>query len=207
MTRCAPGRSGSESRPLAEEEAEDPGQRHYFFKPVALANQDPDWFIDLESRSTLEIESRAAHLVRYTNCPNCDASVGQFEPMALPDVLTLPAVAESVLAAMPPNSDRDMRRILPSGGRQLLTFSDSRRQAARLGPHLTYQHEILLSRIVITRLLGESVDTARLIREIEALESGIAANDNPDIRAVLETAIQKKRADLRAEQDGRSMSD
>ena len=197
----------SESQPLTEEEAEDPGQRHYFFKPVALANQDPDWFIDLESRSTLEIESRAAHLVRYTNCPNCDASVGQFEPMALPDVLTLPAVAESVLAAMPPNSDRDMRRILPSGGRQLLTFSDSRRQAARLGPHLTYQHEILLSRIVITRLLGESVDTARLIREIETLESGIAANDNPDIRAALGTAVQKKRADLRAEQDGRSMSD
>jgi len=89
----------SESQPLTEEEAEDPGQRHYFFKPVALANQDPDWFIDLESRSTLEIESRAAHLVRYTNCPNCDASVGQFEPMALPDVLTLPAVAE---ASWPP---------------------------------------------------------------------------------------------------------
>jgi DEAD/DEAH box helicase domain-containing protein len=192
---------------LPEDEDVDPVHWHYFLKPAALTDQEPDWFIDLESRSTMEIQSRAAHFVRYMSCPNCDASVGQFEPMALPDVLTLPAVAESVLAAMPPNSNRGMRRILPSGGRQLLTFSDSRRQAARLGPHLTYQHEILLSRIVITRLLGESVDSTKLRREIETLETGIASSDNSDIRAALEAAIEKKRADLRAEQDGRSMAD
>jgi DEAD/DEAH box helicase domain-containing protein len=194
-------------QPLAEDEDEDPVQWHYFLRPAALTDQEPDWFIDLESRSTMEIQSRAAHFVRYMSCPNCDASVGQFEPMALPDVLTLPAVAESVLAAMPPNSDRGMRQILPSGGRQLLTFSDSRRQAARLGPHLTYQHEILLSRIVITRLLGESVDSTKLRQEIENLESGIAANDDSDIRNALEAAVRKKQADLRAEQDGRSMAE
>ena len=194
-------------QPLADDDEEEPVQWNYFLKPAALTDQEPDWFIDLESRSTMEIQSRAAYFVRCMSCPNCNASVGQFEPMALPDVLTLPAVAESVLAAMPPNTDRDMRKILPSGGRQLLTFSDSRRQAARLGPHLTYQHEILLSRIVITRLLGESVDSTKLRREIETLESGISANDNPDIRAVLEVAVQKKQSELRAEQDGRSMAE
>ena len=197
----------SDYQSLTEDDEEEPVQWHYFLKPAALTDQEPDWFIDLESRSTMEIQSRAAYFVRCMSCPNCNASVGQFEPMALPDVLTLPAVAESVLAAMPPNTDRGMRQILPSGGRQLLTFSDSRRQAARLVPHLTYQHEILLSRIVITRLLGESVDTTKLRRDIETLETGIAANDNPDIRAVLEVAVQKKRSELRAEQDGRSMAE
>ena len=194
-------------QPLAEDEDDDPVQWNYFLKPAALTNQEPDWFVDLESRSTIEIQTRAAHFVRYMSCPNCDAGIGQFEPMALPDALTLPAVAESVLAAMPPNADRAMRQILPSGGRQLLTFSDSRRQAARLGPHLTYQHEILLSRIVITRLLGASVDTAKLRREIETLEIGIAANDNQDIRAALEVALRKKQADLRVDEDGRSMAE
>jgi DEAD/DEAH box helicase domain-containing protein len=194
-------------QPVPEDEDYDHAQGHYFLRPAALSDAEPDWFIDLESRSTIDIQSRAAHFVRYMSCPNCDASVGQFEPMALPDVLTLPAVAESVLAAMPPNANSAMRKILPSGGRQLLTFSDSRRQAARLGPHLTYQHEILLSRIVMTKLLGASVDSVKVKREIETLENAIRMNDEPEIRGALDVAVRKKQADLRAEQDGRSMAD
>jgi DEAD/DEAH box helicase domain-containing protein len=193
--------------PVPEDEDDGIQEGHYFLRPAVLSDAEPDWFIDLESRSTIDIQSRAAHFVQYGSCPNCDAGVGQFEPMALPDALTLPAVAESALAAMPPNTNSAMRKILPSGGRQLLIFSDSRRQAARLGPHLTYQHEILLSRIVMTRLLGASVDSVKLNREIEKLENAIKVNDDPDVQAAIEEAIRKKQADLHTEQDGRSMSD
>lgn len=185
-----------------EEGAADNGC--YFFRPAGATEQEPDWFIDLDTRSSLEPGDRVAHLARFETCPNCDASVAQFEPMALPDVLTLPSVAESVLSAMPPNPDDALRSILPSGGRQLLAFSDSRRQAARLGPHLTYQHEILLSRIVITRLLETGVDSAKLKAEIEAAEKAMETLA-PDVRPMLEESIAKKHAELRVEVEGRSM--
>ena len=120
------------------------------------------------------------------------ASVNQFAPMALPDTLTIPAVAESILAAMPPNADSSLRRILPAGGRQLLAFSDSRRQAARLGPHLTYQHEYLLSRVLITRVLADALDIEALKQEISKAESEMSML-SPQVRTLLEVGLDKKR--------------
>jgi DEAD/DEAH box helicase domain-containing protein len=176
----------------------------YFFRPSGATDHEPDWFIDLATRSTFEPGERIAQLARFESCPNCDASVSQFEPMALPDALTLPAVAESVLSAMPPNPDSAMRSILPAGGRQLLAFSDSRRQAARLGPHLTYQHEILLSRMVIMRLLNQGVDAENMKNEIEAAEGAMASlSDN--VRAMLAESVERKRTELKVEVEGRTM--
>ena len=48
--------------------------------------------------------------------------------MQMPDMLTLPVVAESVLGEMPPIPNRPLQALLPAGGRRLLVFSDSRRQ-------------------------------------------------------------------------------
>jgi hypothetical protein len=176
----------------------------YFFRPAGATEQEPDWFVDLDTRSTFEPGERIAQLARFEACPNCNASVAQFEAMALPDVLTLPAVAESVLSAMPPHPSSAMRSILPAGGRQLLAFSDSRRQAARLGPHLTYQHEILLSRMVIVRLLGQGVDGAALRREIEAAEKAMEALPE-EVRPMLAETVARKRTELKVETEGRSM--
>jgi Lhr-like helicase len=186
------------------EEDGAPESGGFFFRPAGATEAEPDWSINLDTRSSFEPGERNARLARFESCPNCDAATSQFEPMALPDVLTLPSVAESVLSAMPPNPDRGLRSILPAGGRQLLTFSDSRRQAARLGPHLTYQHEILLSRIVITRLLGSGVDTLRLREEIESAERAMESL-SPDVRAMLAESVQKKRAELKVGEEGRSM--
>ena len=55
---------------------------------------------------------------------------------------------------MPP-VPREERSWLPARGRRLLVFSDSRREAARLGPTLTRQHEIQLGRALIIELLRE----------------------------------------------------
>jgi DEAD/DEAH box helicase domain-containing protein len=188
-----------------EDEESTPKKENYFLRPVQSPGEDADWlFVNLDSRSTVDMGNRPAHFTRYDLCPNCDASVNQFEAMALPDVLTIPAVAESVLAAMPPNSDSNLRRLLPAGGRQLLAFSDSRRQAARLGPHLTYQHEILLSRVLMTRVLTSGVDVERLRREIRAGEQSMSALP-AEVRPMLEEGLVKKRLELKTGQDGRSM--
>lgn len=191
----------------AERDREEDGAPEtgsYFFRPAGATEAEPDWSINLNTRSSFEPGERSALLARFESCPNCDAAASQFEPMALPDVLTLPSVAESVLSAMPPNPDSALRTILPAGGRQLLAFSDSRRQAARLGPHLTYQHEILLSRIVITRLLQGGVDAQSLRKEIESAEKAMESLPL-DVRAMLEESVQKKRAELKVGEEGRSM--
>src|SRR5580698_5194484 len=69
-------------------------------------------------------------------CPHCGAAEEQFRPLGLADGLSLPITAETLVSSMPPigASSRDWS---PAGGRRLLVFSDSRREAARLGPLLT----------------------------------------------------------------------
>lgn len=191
----------------AAQDAEDdeaPETGNFFFRPAGATEVEPDWSINLDTRSTFDPGERSALLARFEACPNCEAAVRQIEPMALPDVLTLPAVAESVLSAMPPNPDSAMRSILPAGGRQLLAFSDSRRQAARLGPHLTYQHEILLSRIVITRLLQNGVNGNAIRKEIEAAEKAMEGL-SVEVRAMLRDSVEKKRAELKVAEEGRTM--
>ena len=191
----------------AAQDGEDEGAPetgNYFFRPAGATEIEPDWSINLDTHSSFDPGERNALLTRFETCPNCETSVRQFEPMALPDVLTLPTVAESVLSAMPPNPDSALRSILPAAGRQLLAFSDSRRQAARLGPHLTYQHEILLSRIVITRLLQNGIDAEGIRKEIESAEKAMEALP-PDVRAMLSDSIEKKRVELKVSEEGRAI--
>jgi hypothetical protein len=85
-----------------------------------------------------------------------------------------------------------------------LAFSDSRRQAARLGPHLTYQHEYLLSRGLITHVLNSAIDLERLRQEISKAESEMSML-SPAVRTLLEVGLDKKRKELKSEEDGRSM--
>lgn len=188
---------------LRSDEETTTSKQNVFVKPT----HDPsvaDFTVDLDTRSTFESKSRTAHFKRCPVCPNCGAEQDVFEPMQLPDVLTLPAMAESVLAAMPPQSQPFLRSMLPAGGRQLLAFSDSRRQAARLGPHLTYQHELLLGRVVMTRLLSEEPDIADICREISELES-TPATLPPAARAAIDNQLTAKKSELASIRTGRSM--
>jgi hypothetical protein len=137
-----------------DDEGEPPSKRYRFFRPAGRMAGIPV-SIDLESRSTQSLGLKVAHLEEVQNCFQCDLATSRFEPMLLPDTLTLPVVTESILSSMPPIANHVLQEFLPAGGRRLLAFSDSRRQAARLGPHLTQQHEILLARTVIQRTLIE----------------------------------------------------
>jgi DEAD/DEAH box helicase domain-containing protein len=92
--------------------------------------------------------------VRPTDtCPNCGAEE-PFRPIGILDALALPLLTESVLAEMP-ELPVEQQEWLPAKGRRLLVFSDSRRDAARLGPQLTSQHEIHLARRMILDCVSE----------------------------------------------------
>ena len=97
-------------------------------------------------------------------CPHCRTSwsAGTDDDEAGRDLHILPlkgaerlavsVAAETVLYGMPVYPD-DTRNWKPGGGRRLLCFSDSRREAARLGPLLTSQHETWVIRSAIANTL------------------------------------------------------
>ncbi len=193
------------SRWLNTHNTETTADKHNVFVKPSRDEVTADLTLDLDTRSISSSKTRSAHLTRCRVCPNCEGEQDRFEPMRLPDTLVVPAVAESVLAAMPPQSQSLLRSMLPAGGRQLLAFSDSRRQAARLGPHLTYQHELLLGRVVMARLLAEEPDIVGLQKAIAELENTSSALPSA-VQAAVSADLTAKRKELASTQTGRSMA-
>ena len=79
--------------------------------------------------------------------------------------LVLGIAAETVLYGMPvyPDVSREWK---PAKGRRLLCFSDSRREAARLGPLLSAQHETWVIRSAMARVLaGHVAPSADYLKE------------------------------------------
>ena len=99
------------------------------------------------------------------DCPRCGAKASrEWRPFESGSPLSLSIVAESLLAGLPefPSPEAALR---PARGRRLLAFSDSRAEAARLGPRLTLQHEIQVARAAIARFVeagGSAADDARI---------------------------------------------
>jgi len=86
--------------------------------------------------------------------------------------LALSVATETVLYGMPvyPDISRDWK---PGKGRRLLCFSDSRREAARLGPLLTSQHEtwVIRSAIANTLLTHKATSATYINRQILRYET------------------------------------
>ena len=118
-------------------------------------------------------------------CPNCGTSWGaspddadeddrdvQIQPLRGGERLALSVSTETVLYGMPvyPDPSRDWK---PGKGRRLLCFSDSRREAARLGPLLTSQHETWVIRSAIAKTLAtyKPPSSAYMNRQIERYEA------------------------------------
>jgi DEAD/DEAH box helicase domain-containing protein len=87
-------------------------------------------------------------------CPQCGARTrGVIRPFANASPLPLSIFAEAAFAEVPVfPSDTKVYR--PAEGRRLLAFSDSRQEAARLGPRLTRQHENQVARATILAAAG-----------------------------------------------------
>ena len=109
--------------------------------------------------------------------------------------LAVGVAAETVLYGMPvyPDVSREWK---PGKGRRLLCFSDSRREAARLGPLLTSQHETWIVRSAIAKTLAtyELSSTSYLDRQIRRYEEDIA---DPTLPQADRSVARLKAADLR----------
>ena len=94
----------------------------------------------------------------FTECPNCEDDRASIRPFSSGTALPLSLFAETLLSEMPefPATGEMSNAWLPAEGRRLIAFSDSRREAARLGVLLTNQHEQQLARAAILRLVEES---------------------------------------------------
>jgi DEAD/DEAH box helicase domain-containing protein len=167
----------------------------------------------LEPRSGVVAEAgRGVRLRHITDeCPCCGADVREtWRPFGLDFRLALSVLAETALAELP-EFPADRRKWLPAGGRRLLAFSDSRQEAARLGPRLTRQHEIQLFRAALVETLasqpGSDPDTLALLRsQIEELEKRLAGSINSTMRKMLEGDRASKEAQLRQMTAGGSMA-
>lgn len=122
------------------------GTTYLFCRP---STEQPGFQFDLDT-ARCESEPQSIAMQELKACPNCGTDSADFEGMRVPDALMLPVVAEGLLYDMPVIGS-ETRKWLPASGRRLLVFSGSRREAARLGPLLTHQHESQMSRAMITR--------------------------------------------------------
>ena len=121
-------------------------------------------------------------------CPSCATSWGvspddgdeddrdlPIQPLRGGERLALSVATETVLNGMPsyPGPSRNWK---PGAGRRLLCFSDSRREAARLGPLLSSQHEtwVIRSAIVSTLATYKPISDAYLNRQIERYQADVA---------------------------------
>ncbi len=137
------------------------------------------------------------------SCPNCDSlaedEVQAFEVLG---ALPLSLVAETLLAEVPPLSTKipAVRDILPAAGRRLLAFSDSRAEAAKLGPRLRRQHEFQIVRAALYGLLQgaqSDEDISVLENEVAELVKSLAETDpNSAEGRRLQRNLERTRQDL-----------
>ena len=135
-------------------------------------------------------------LAVHAECPNChDTNIVSFDSGA---PLALSILAETLLAEMTEFPTREgSNDWLPARGRRLLAFSDSRREAARLGPLLTNQHEQQLVRAAIMEALEE--DTLGDEGALQSVNEDIERTEqrlkdlglSPGARRRLETQLQQ----------------
>lgn len=137
-------------------------------------------------------------------CPWCTASATRIKPFANATSLPLSIFAEAALAETPvyPTLDNVYR---PAQGRRLLAFSDSRQEAARLGPRLTQQHEEQVARTLILQSLGEPLSAAArntILASIASLSAVPGMSDAvKGLRAQLEDGIPRWRGVLSETKD------
>jgi DEAD/DEAH box helicase domain-containing protein len=147
-----------------------------------------------------------AQVWRVDRCPHCEADQGRLRPFASGAPLALSIVAETILARVP-EYPSDRRAWLPARGRRLLAFSDSRKEAARLGPRLTRQHETQLFRALLVRTLASGVVDASVLADredrVQQLRAEAADLRQSDaLRRDRERRLRQEESELRALEAG-----
>lgn len=136
-----------------------------------------------------------------SGCPHCGEDERKpWHPFFSPDSLTLSILTETALAELPEYPSVN-NRWLPARGRRMLTFSDSRTEAARLGPRLTRQHETQLLRAALLQCVEASPVADP--QSMEDIRSEIARVEeqltNESLTPAQRTRLEQNRNRLRQE--------
>ncbi len=160
---------------------------------------------------------RVGSLTGYTDPPRCVSASGaghNGELHSLVDSagLILTLIAETMLEQVPPADSESDQLMLPAKGRRLLIFSDSRRESARLGSVLTWQHEIQLVRaLILDTIAHETAAPSALTDALENELSDVIARQadatDPSVRAYLQRRQQDLKAQLARSRAGGSIRD
>lgn len=160
------------------------------------------------SPNTLQLEPQE-------ECPNCEDSRANIRPFSSGTALPLSLFAETLLSEMPefPAMGEMSKDWLPAEGRRLIAFSDSRREAARLGILLTNQHEQQLARSTILKLVEDSpLPDEGAIEYIESRISDLLSQLNdpdlsPGTRRLVSNDLEHRRQQLQDLTAGGSIGD
>jgi superfamily II DNA or RNA helicase len=149
-------------------------------------------------------------LMSVEQCPTCNADKDDIQNFFSEPSFTLAIVAETVLSQIPelptPNN-----QWLPARGRRLLAFSDSRQEAARLGPRLTIQHQVQLVRVAVVdtvrrQLASDEHTLQAIVSEIEELQTKLKAeNLSPALKQRLSLRLEQAQAEFESETAGGSI--
>jgi len=178
--------------------------------------------IDPDTGKVTGVGGNGLTLRVFTTCPHCEdgqeeestpdqSQVPGYVPFIASSSLTLSILAETILTEVPPLPAAD-NLWLPARGRRLLAFSDSRREAARLGPRLTRQHEIQLVRAALTRCIqGTPLARPALLNALEnrlsELADLIAEESDPDVLQIYQDERNQKHAQVVGLRAGGSLED
>ncbi len=178
-----------------EEDADSPPERR-LFHPTEASDS-----VAYFNPTTGDIRGSGAsdvvQLYEHRECPNCQAEISQIASFYSGAPLTLSVLAETLLADLPEFPAQAFGNDwLPAKGRRLLAFSDSRREAARLGPLLTSQHEQQLVRAAIVAALGDSGTDAVAAYERGRLESVEEQLRKPNLDSELRRHLERDRTEL-----------
>lgn len=148
---------------------------------------------------------------KHSVCPVC--SNEEFYGLSVSDQFLIPLVSETMLVNMP-EIDKEVNVFLPARGRRLLTFSDSRSEAARLGPLLTMQHETQLFRRLLVETIQSNVSKNQdndlreyYLSEIKENELKLSSIDNPIVKQKLVEKINEAKVELSKMSSGLSIAD
>ncbi len=137
---------------------------------------------------------------KHSICPTC--SNEEFYSLGVSDQFLIPLVSETMLSNMP-EIDKEINVFLPAKGRRLLTFSDSRSEAARLGPLLTLQHETQLFRRILIEIIQKQNAKNKddglkeyYENEIQENESKLVKTDNEIVKQKLIYKINEAKIEL-----------
>ncbi|PPK61483.1 uncharacterized protein DUF1998 [Malaciobacter marinus] len=150
-------------------------------------------------------------LYKHSVCPVC--SNDKFYGLTVSDQFLISLVSETMLSNMP-EIDKDINIFLPAKGKRLLSFSDSRRDAARLGSLLTAQHEIHLFRKLIVEIIhsntfkNQDEDLKEYYQnEIKDNETKLLTTSNPIVKQKLIDKINEDKVELSKMNTGLSIED